>query len=695
MTPMHGRGQLEDMTGSTDSGQPARSFLEELKRRHVFRVLAVYAAVAFVVLQVASLTFAPLHLPPWTLTLVVVLAILGFPVAAVLAWAFETTPEGVRRTAGGGRGGRTQATALLVAVLLLTGAAGAGAWAWLGGESGGGSARSGTPGARNAPTAEHVADSAASVDAGPGDEIRLAVLPLRNLSPDSADAYLAGGMTEEITTALAVVPGLEVVSQRSAAKLAGSDATAPAIADSLGVRYLLDGSVRRAGGRVELTAHLIDARSDAPEWTRRFEKPAEDVLQLQVDLARQVANSLRSSFTKQQQDRFEASLTSDPRAYDLFLRAKSVSGASDTAELRQQIRLLREAVERDSTFVGAWGDLGVVYVLASAHPTMGDPKAMRDSGRLALGTAVRHAKDPVEKAEARVIRAYFLSRGELPDSLIGPIRAAVRKDPNSFRLVPMLAVLSERQGDLVAAVKWGRRARDLAPLDASWWEFLGETYGRLGLDERAERDLTKASDLDPTMAKPWQELTFLRTVRGDYDGALAAADSAGARGTADPLALRAMVYENEGEPGRARPLLERAYRTLPWETFASYAPDLVYVRRAAGDTAGTAALIRRGQSTIERSTGALGFVSELLYPMMQLAALRGDVPRAAELLRTYEARGGRRVRLLATDPTLARVRKDSAFAAEVSRLKDEVRRQREEVRRMLASEGDAADGSSR
>ncbi|HKK07568.1 MAG TPA: hypothetical protein VKA44_01640, partial [Gemmatimonadota bacterium] len=233
------------MTGSPDSGEAPRSFLRELKRRHVFRVLAVYVAVALGVLQVASLTFGPLHLPSWALTLVVVLALLGLPVAAVLAWAFETTPGGVRPTAGGTGGSWTHAAGLLVGAVALTVAAGFGARAWLGASAlpflGGGAAAG--------------AGGAAGAGSSPGSSsaIRLAVLPLENRSPDPKAAYFAGGMTDQLNAALSDVPGFMVIGQRSADRFASSTATVPQIADSLGVRYVLEGSASLADGKGTIT----------------------------------------------------------------------------------------------------------------------------------------------------------------------------------------------------------------------------------------------------------------------------------------------------------------------------------------------------------------------------------------------------------------------------------------------------------
>lgn len=664
------------MTGRSKSGKGSRSFFGELKRRHVFRVVAVYVAVALGVLQVANLTFGPLHLPPSALTLVVVLTLLGLPVTAVIAWAFETTPDGVRATAGGGS--RGHATGLLVGAVVLTVAAGFGVRAWLGGRAlpflGGAD--------RVAPVNGTAASDGVSAS-GPapesGSEIRLAVLPLENLSPDTAFAYLAGAMTEEINSALTEVPGFAVISARSAAAFAGSKVTIPRIADSLGVRYVVDGSVLRSGDSVEILAHLVDGRSDRTLWTKRYSRPDSRAMDIQVAIARDIAQSLRSSFTRTEQERIEAGLTHDPMAHDLYLRAVNLmSGGSepDSATVARRIGLLRQAVGRDSTFAAAWFSLGFTYVLRGAF----GGTDWRDSTRVAFENAIRHATLPAHRALYRAVKAVIL--GGDADAATADLRREVERGPASSEAMHYLAVLYTNRHQFVDAIEWERRARDLDPLNATRWVFLGSTYAQLGLDDEAQRALRRAVTLDHDDGGAWRALRALRNLEGRYGAGMVALDTLViVSGDPNELEDRGEQYLWMGQAARGHELLERALRTRPWGDVVPYMPELVRARQVTGDTAGTGALIKRAETALRR-TPVFG------YAVLELAAVRGDGPKAAALVRSWLAKGGNQFRRLLLDPDFEPVRSDTAFQAALAEVRARMQSQARRVRRLLAAGGD-------
>jgi len=654
------------MTGSPESADRPRSFLGELKRRHVFRVLAAYAVVAYVVLQVASLTFGPLHLPPAALTFVVVLAILGFPVAAVLAWAFETTPEGVRPTPAAEGAGRSHTAGLIAGVVLLTAAAGAAAWWWLGGSRSDAKAA----GASRPPAVAADSDAPAL----PSDEIRLAILPFRNLSPDTADAYFADAMTEEHTSALASVPGFEVVSQRSAAKLATLEI--PQIADSLRAACVLDGSARRAGGKVAITAQLFDGRGDTTVWSRRFERPARDELGLELDVARQIARSLRSSLTGRSVDRLADRSTDDPVAYDLYLRAQALS-PTDSAGWRREIGLLRQALAHDSTFALAWLQLGMAYTNLGLSGG-GD---WRDSSRAATDRAVRTEKDPTLRLVMRALRGLF---GGIADSTLAILDEAARRNPDNPLVVTAVGALDGLRGNLTEAARWQRKARDLDPLNAGRWYDLGDLYLRLGLDGKAERALRKAVDLDRTKRNAWGDLRTLRRLGGRYAAALALEDTIVAvAGDPGEPQHGALVYLFMGDSARARSLFERAFRSDPAHPPLDWVPYLVLLRRAAADTAGDGALVRQAEEVASRLPPS---VPDPFLGSLQLAAVRGDADSATALLRTYVRAGGSELRALSVDPALEPVRSDPDFASVLRTGPTRIETQRRQVQAMIASD---------
>jgi TolB-like protein len=258
------------------------SFFAELKRRRVYRVAIVYAAVAFVIWQIAEIAVPGLDLPDWTLTFVILLTLLGFPIALVLAWAFEITPEGVKRTeplaegaARPGPGNRAIAATAAIVVLVL-----AVAVAWL-------VIRDGGP----APSTARKS---------------IAVLPFDNLSNDpEADEYFAEGVHDEIIAYLSKIGDLKVTSRTSVMRYKDTGMSLRDIAAQLDVATILEGAVRRADDRVRIAVRLIDAHADEQLWAEIYERDYADIFAIQVDVAEQIAAALRVTLTPEAEQRIQ------------------------------------------------------------------------------------------------------------------------------------------------------------------------------------------------------------------------------------------------------------------------------------------------------------------------------------------------------------------------------------------------------
>ena len=259
------------------------SLFSELKRRNVFRIGAAYVIVAWLLMQVASLAVPALRLPEWVTTFVVFILLLGFPVALLLAWAFEVTPQGVKKTRDvpleqsikrvSGRKLNFLVIGLLaVAVIVLL-----------------------VDRTRVEPPAEGAAVATAT-DAGP---VPIAVLPFVNMSDDPEQAHFADGLTEEILNALVMARGLDVVSRTSSFAFQGSELPITEIASQLGVSHILEGSVRRDGGRIRITAQLIESTADAHLWSRTFDRElsVNSIFEIQEEIATTVARSLNARLT--------------------------------------------------------------------------------------------------------------------------------------------------------------------------------------------------------------------------------------------------------------------------------------------------------------------------------------------------------------------------------------------------------------
>jgi TolB-like protein len=244
---------------------------QELKRRRVYRVAMVYAVVAFVIWQVAEIAFPALRLPDWALTLVIALTVVGFPIAVVLAWAFDVTPEGVKRTESG--------------------------------------------------TVAAEGPAVPSVDI-PAERKSIVVLPFDNMSPDPADAYLSDGLTEEIITGLSCCGPLRVISRNSARALKGTQKDTRAIARELDVQYVLEGSVRKAGNDLRITAQLIDGRTDEHLWSERYGGTLDDVFEMQERLSCSIVEALMLKLSPEEERRLTERPIDNAQAYECYLRAR-------------------------------------------------------------------------------------------------------------------------------------------------------------------------------------------------------------------------------------------------------------------------------------------------------------------------------------------------------------------------------------
>ncbi|HEM46497.1 MAG TPA: hypothetical protein ENO23_05565, partial [Alphaproteobacteria bacterium] len=337
-----------------------QQFFAELKRRKVFKVAAVYGAVAFALIQVADPLAQALRLPETFLPFVVGILLLGFPAAIVLAWAFEVTPDGVQRTGVAAPGEIEQIVALPASsrwpagalALMGVGALVAGAW-WAG--------RQTAPSANDAPRAE-----IAMVDPDGDARPSLAVLPFADMSPQSDQQYFSDGMTEEILATLAKVRELKVAARSSSFAFRGEHPDIRTVGDSLGVGYVIEGSVRKAGEQLRITAQLIDAADGTHLWSDSYDRPMVDVFAIQTEIAQSIAEALRVPLGLDEASRL-VTPTGDLEAYDLYLAARGRMRERGES-LPEAIRLFEAAVARDSTWAPAWAGLAEAREVFGWYP---------------------------------------------------------------------------------------------------------------------------------------------------------------------------------------------------------------------------------------------------------------------------------------------------------------------------------------
>src|SRR3954454_6361112 len=305
------------------------NFFRELRRRNIFRVAAAYAIVGWLIIQVATSTFPILEIPRWCVRLVVVLVLLGFPVAMLLAWAYELTPEGIRRTEDvapteAARRPVTQRLNFTIIAVLTC------AVAYL---------------------IFQRLNSSQSSPRTP--EKSIAVLPFENLSDDKENAFFADGIQDDILTSLAKIHDLKVISRTSVMPYRGARKdNLPQIAQSLGVANVLEGSFRPGGNLFVVSVQLIDARKDRHLWAKRYDRPLEDSLGLQGELASEIANELRATLSPEEKDRVETKPTENADAYVLYLKARGYEANPDRLfeDFKLAERLYTEALQHDPMF---------------------------------------------------------------------------------------------------------------------------------------------------------------------------------------------------------------------------------------------------------------------------------------------------------------------------------------------------------
>jgi len=437
----------------------AQHFFAELKRRNVYRVAIAYAIVAWLLMQIATQVFPFLEIPTWMVRAVIVLLILGFPIALILAWAFELTPEGIKRTEDVDVGESiTHKTGrkldfLVIAVLLLV----IGILLFQ----------------RLHPKVSPAASSTP--------EKSIAVLPFQNLSKDEANAFFADGVQDEILTDLAKIADLKVISRTSVMRYrSSSDRDLRQIAQQLGVAHVLEGSVQRSANRVRVSAQLIDARNDTHVWAERYDRDLADVFTIQSEIAEKIADQLQAKLSPKERSAINERPTSDLAAYDLYLQAKElIYGVNPLPEremLFKMVQLLDQALARDPAFLLAH------CLLARAHDQIYFENYDHTETRLALGeasvkAAVRLQPDSGETLLAQAIHFYW---GYLNfDRAREELAKAQHALPNNAEIFKFLGLIDRRQGRWDEAIRHLEHAVDLDPRNVDVIGELEATYFNL------------------------------------------------------------------------------------------------------------------------------------------------------------------------------------------------------------------------
>ena len=317
------------------------NFFAELKRRNVYKVAVAYAVVAWLLIQIATQVFPFFEIPNWAVRLVVLAILIGFPIALVIAWAFELTPEGIKRTedvdpAASARQPRKHAWIFVV----IVGAAFSVGLFFIGRYTG-----------RNTASASELPAKS------------IAVLPFDNLSRDPDNAYFAEGVQDEILTRLAKVADLKVISRTSTQRFKSAPDNLPQIAKQLGVMHILEGSVQKANDQVRVNVQLINAMTDAHLWADTYDRKLTDIFAVESEIAKAVADALQAKLTGSEKSSIAKAPTANPEAYELYLKGRFFWNKRSGADLRKAIEYFNQAIAKDPNYTLAYTGLADSYLL--------------------------------------------------------------------------------------------------------------------------------------------------------------------------------------------------------------------------------------------------------------------------------------------------------------------------------------------
>ncbi|MCL7938255.1 MAG: tetratricopeptide repeat protein, partial [marine benthic group bacterium] len=509
-------------------GHGYQRFFAELKRRKVFRTIAFYGAAAFGLLQGIDILVDALRLPPSMTTITALAALAGFPLVVVLAWNYQLTPEGVRRSSGATpdeieeivaapaiRRWPSGLAALIGLALFATGA-----W-W------------------------------SLFRASEPEDASVAVLPFADMSPAGDQEYFADGMAEEILNALVKVPELRVTARTSSFAYKGAAMDLREIGEELDVGAILEGSVRRDSGRVRVTAQLIDVGTGFHIWSETFTREPTDVFAIQDEIARSISRALRVTLLPAEaQAAMIAPTTGDPEAYDEYLRGRFELRQRTEESLLAAITHFDRATQLDPEFAPAWAGLGMTYGLMPFYTAAIPFEVAGQKAREAAERAV--SIDPeLPEAHAAVGQSYGFGAERA-----AAFRRAIALDPKYAEAHQWLGETLSQMGFHAEAVEEGRIAVELDSMSRAANLDYARNLNRAGRNEEAAAYFKKLIERDPAWPSLWGNLANVYMDIGAYDSAEAAiAQSEKIKPLWDGLEKRALrriralrMRESEGVP---------------------------------------------------------------------------------------------------------------------------------------------------
>jgi serine/threonine-protein kinase len=533
------------------------NFFAELKRRNVYKVAVAYAVVAWLLVQVATQVFPFLEIPNWVVRSVIVLVVIGFPIAVVIAWAFEATPEGIKRTeiADAMPATAAQKKHAWIYVVIGCGAISV-ALFFLGRYTV--APQSGRPGGPSLP------------------EKSIAVLPFDNLSEEKGNAYFAEGIQDEILTRLAKVADLKVISRTSTQRFKSAPSDLREIAKRLGVMNILEGSVQKSNDQVRVNVQLINALTDAHLWADTYDRKLIDIFAVESEIAKTIAETLQAKLTGSEKRLIAKTPTANPEAYELYLKGRFFWNKRTAADLRRSIDYFNQAIAKDPDYALAYAGLAQAWKLLPAF-NGGAPQDCFPQAESAAKKALA-LDDTLSDAHAALASLKGVNGFDYAGA-ISEYERAIQLNPNDATAHQWFAndtLANIGQTDREVAVM--KRAVELDPLSLIINSNLGWAYIHAGRLDKAVAQLRKTVEMYGSFYYARYALALALELKGAIPEAIAEYQkTVSITEDSVPLGMLGRLYAAQGRKDEAQKILQQLRQIREQHYIPVYSLALVYL----------------------------------------------------------------------------------------------------------------------
>jgi len=538
------------------------SFIKELKRRNVIRVAIAYAVAAWLLIEITATTFPILKLPDWSVTLVTVFVLIGFPLALIFAWAFELTPEGLKREHEVDRSesithvtGRKLDFTIIGVMAIAIAYFLADKFVWVG---------------------EEPATTVAVSEERPS----VAVLPFANRSAKEEDAFFVDGIHDDLLSRISKIGAIKTISRTSVLQYRDTTKTIPQIAEELGVATVLEGGVQRAGEQVRINAQLIDARTDEHLWSEIYDRQlsAANIFTIQSEIATAIAEALQATLSPQEQDRLKAVPTENLAALEAYFHGKQRMVKRMTGALAEAVDYFQQAIELDPDFALAYVGLADSYLLQANYS--GLPKdEMLPKMEAAIDKALK-LDDQLGEVYT-TLGAFQRQKRDLAAAEVA-FKRALELNPNYATAHQWYGTFLNNYGRAEEALARFRKAQELDPLSAIFKVNVGEALERLGRFDEALAQYKKVIEIDPAFAHAYERIGyFYWGALGQLDEAVAWYRKAIALDPGNPFmsAALGLIYLDLGDDRDAEFWTKRSLQLGPESFWPNLTMEFLHVYR--------------------------------------------------------------------------------------------------------------------